>query len=152
VKDSVRTALVVLFLIVVVLFAPFAYHFDLGPGPDSIDAVMWHYLESSWYTGFRLQDPLRYFPYVIFRLLFVLQFIRYWQGKSSDRITLLVAAYSEIHVGLLSLPVYISWFFELGVFLSAGGDPLLPVFFPIPLLFLATLILVLLNRRGNWIR
>jgi hypothetical protein len=147
VKDSVRTALVVLLLIVVVLFAPFAYHFDLGPGPDSIDAVMWHYLESSWYTGFRLRDPLRYFPYIVFRLLFVLQFIRYWRGHSSRRLTLFAAAYSEIHVGLLSLPVYISWYFELGVFLAPDGDPLQPVFFPIPLLFVVTLLLIYLNRQ-----
>ena len=146
-KDSVRTALVVLLLIAVVLLAPFAYHFDLGPGPDSIDAVVWHYLDSSWFSGFRLRDPLRYFPYVVFRLLFVIQFIRYWRGQSSERTTLLAAAYSEIHVGLLSLPVFVSWYFELGVFLAPDGDPLYPVFMPIPLLFLIALMLVLVNGR-----
>ena len=137
----------VILILIVVLFAPFAYHFDLGPGPDSIEAVVWQYIDSSWYVGFRFRDPLRYLAYIFVRLLFVLQFIRYLLGKSSSKSTLVVAAYSELHVALLSLPVYISWLYGFGIFLSASGDPLLPVFLPIPILFIASLAMVLLDER-----
>ncbi len=143
---NVKIVLVLILVILVVLLAPFAYHFDLGPGPDSIEAVLWHYIESPWFTGFRFREPFRYFPYIFVRLLFSLQFLRYLQGKSSGKVTLLVAAYSELHVALLSLPVYISWYFGLGVFLAPDGDPILPIFLPIPLLFLVSLFLILILR------
>jgi hypothetical protein len=143
---DVKIILVLILVILVVLLAPFAYRFDVGPGPDSIEAVIWHYIESPWFTGFRFQDPFRYFPYIFVRLLFSLQFLRYLQGKSSRKVTLLVAAYSELHVALLSLPVYISWYFSLGVFSAPDGDPFLPIFLPIPLLFLVSLFLILIVR------
>ena len=143
---DIKIILVLILVILVVLLAPFAYRFDVGPGPDSIEAVIWHYIESPWFTGFRFQDPFRYFPYIFVRLLFSLQFLRYLQGKSSRKVTLLVAAYSELHVALLSLPVYISWYFSLGVFSAPGGDPFLPIFLPIPLLFLVSLFLILIVR------
>ncbi|MFW9927653.1 MAG: hypothetical protein ACFFDM_12960 [Candidatus Thorarchaeota archaeon] len=134
-------------LLLVVLFAPFAYHFDLGPGPDSIEAVVWQYIESPWQMGFWFQNPFRYFDYVFVRLLFPIQFLRYQFGKSRRNVTLLVALYSEIHAGLLSLPVYISWLYQLGPFLSPGGDPIRPVFLPIPLLFFVTSFLILIVER-----
>ena len=143
---TIKMILVLILVILVVLLAPFAYRFDVGPGPDSIEAVILHYIESPWFTGFRFRDPFRYFPYIFVRLLFTLQFLRYLQGKSSRKVTLLVAAYSEIHVALLSLPVYISWFFGLGVFSAPDGDPFLPIFLPIPLLFLVSLFLILILR------
>ena len=139
--------LAMIIILLVVLFAPFAYHFDLGPGPDSIEAVIWQYIESPWHMGFWFQNPLRYFDSVFVRLLFPIQFLRYLLGKSSRKVTIIVALYSELHAGLLSLPVYISWLYQLGPFLSPGGDPIRPVFLPIPLLFLVTLFLILIVER-----
>ncbi len=146
-----KTVLIILTIMVllIVLFAPFAYHFDLGPGPDAIEAVVWQYIESPWQMGFWFQNPLRYFDYIVFRLLFPIQLVRYLLGKSSRKFTLLFAFYSELHAGLLSLPVYISWVYQLGPFLSPGGDPIRPVFLPIPLLFIVTLLLILvMGRKG----
>ena len=134
-------------IFVVVLFAPFAIHFDLGPGPDAIEGVIWQYIESPWQMGFWFQNPLRYFDYIFVRLLFPIQFMRYLLGKSSRKATLAVALYSELHAGLLSLPVYISWLYQLGIFLSPGGDPIRPVFLPIPLLFLVTIIVTMIAER-----
>lgn len=146
-RKNILLFLALLLIVFLVLFAPFAYRFDLGPRPDSIEAVLWHYIESPWFTGFRLRDPFRYFPYVFVRLFFAIQFLRYLLGRSSRKVTLLVAAYSELHVALLSLPVYISWYFGLGVFLASDGDPILPIFLPIPILFILTLFLILVGRR-----
>lgn len=136
-------------MVLVVLFAPFAIHFDLGPGPDAIEAVVWQYIESPWQVGFWFQNPLRYFDVIVIRLLFPLQLLRYLLGKSSQKITLLVAAYSELHVALLSLPVYISWLYELGPFLSPDGDPMRPVFLPIPILFLLVACVIFIDRRHS---
>jgi hypothetical protein len=142
-----RIILFTILVVLVVLFAPFAINFDLGPGPDAIDAVVWQYIESPWQVGFWFQNPLRYFDFVVIRLLFPIQFLRYLLGKSSGKVTLLAVLYSELHAGLLSLPVYISWLYDLGVFLSPDGDPIRPVFLPIPLLFLVTLLLILIVQR-----
>lgn len=139
--------LAMVLILFIVLVAPFAYHFDLGPGPDAIEAVIWQYVESAWQMGFWFQNPLRYFDYIFVRLLFPIQLLRYLLGKSSRKVTLVLALYSEAHAGLLSLPVYISWLYQLGPFLSPEGDPIRPVFLPIPLLFLATLFLTMILER-----
>ena len=142
-----RIILITILVVLVVLFAPFAIHFDLGPGPDAIEAVMWQYIESAWQVGFWFQNPLRYFDVIVIRLLFPLQLLRYLLGKSSQKVTLLIAAYSELHVALLSLPVYISWLYELGPFLSPDGDPVRPVFLPLPILFILTVVLIKISER-----
>jgi len=112
--------------------------------------VVWQYIESPWQMGFWFQDPLRYFDSIVIRLIFPLQFLRYCFGRSSRKITLLAAAYSELHVALLSLPVYISWLFQLGPFLSPDGDPIRPVFLPIPILFLLVVLVMLIDmKRSN---
>ena len=146
---NLRIILITILMVLVVLFAPFAIHFDLGPGPDAIEAVVWQYIESPWQVGFWFQNPLRYFDVIVIRLLFPLQLLRYLLGKSSQKITLLVAAYSELHVALLSLPVYISWLYELGPFLSPDGDPMRPVFLPIPILFLLVACVIFIDRRHS---
>ena len=144
-----RIVLVTIIVFLVVLFAPFAIHFDLGPGPNAIEAVVWQYVESAWQVGFWFQNPLRYFDVIVIRLLFPLQLLRYLLGKSSQKITLLVAAYSELHVALISLPVYISWLYELGPFLSPDGDPIRPIFLPIPILFLLVACMIFIDRRQS---
>ncbi|MFW9869822.1 MAG: hypothetical protein ACFFEL_09370 [Candidatus Thorarchaeota archaeon] len=138
---------VTIVILLAILFVPFAYHFDLGPGPNSIEAVVWQYIESPWQMGFWFQNPFRYFDYVFVRLLFPIQLLRYLFGKSRQNVTLLVALYSEVHAGLLSLPVYISWLYQLGPFLTPDGDPIRPVFLPIPLLFFVTFFLIVIVER-----
>jgi len=141
--------LTMILVILIVLFAPFAIHFDLGPGPNSIEAVVWQYIESAWQVGFWFQNPFRYFDSIVIRLLLPLQFLRYCLGKSSRKMTLLAAAYSELHVALVSLPVYISWYFGLGPFLSPDGDPVKPVFLPLPILFLLVACVIFIDRRRS---
>jgi hypothetical protein len=144
---NIKPILTIVLVLIVVLLAPFAIHFDLGPGPDSIEAVIWQYIESPWQVGFWFQNPLRYFDAIFIRLLFPLQFLRYCMGKSSRKVTLLAAAYSELHVALISLPVYISWYFSLGPFLSPDGDPIRPVFLPIPFLLILVVALIMIDKR-----
>ncbi|MGY5880503.1 MAG: hypothetical protein RTV31_09635 [Candidatus Thorarchaeota archaeon] len=148
-KSVLSTVLLTILVILVMLFAPFAIHFDLGPGPNAIEAVIWQYVESAWQVGFWFQNPLRYFDYIVIRLLFPIQFLRYLLGKSSRKVTLLAALYSELHVGLLSLPVYISWLYNLGVFLSPDGDPTRPVFLPLPFLLLLVCLVVFIDKRRS---
>ncbi|MFW9793388.1 MAG: hypothetical protein ACFFEE_03720, partial [Candidatus Thorarchaeota archaeon] len=108
---------------------------------------VWQYIESPWQMGFWFQNPFRYFDFVFVRLLFPIQLLRYQFGKSSHKVTILTALYSELHAGLLSFPVYISWLYQLGPFLTPEGDPIRPVFLPIPLLFLVTLFLTIIAER-----
>ena len=148
-SSNFRIIISILIVFLIVLFAPFAIHYDLGPGTDAIEAVVWQYIESPWQVGFWFQNPLRYFDYIFIRLLFPIQFLRYLLGRSSRKVTLLVAFYSELHAGLLSLPVYISWLYDLGVFLSPGGDPIRPVFLPLPFLFILVCLVVFMDKRRS---
>ncbi|MGY5852087.1 MAG: hypothetical protein RTU92_00810 [Candidatus Thorarchaeota archaeon] len=55
---------------------------------------------------------------------------------------MLSAICSELHVDLVSLPVFISWLYQLGPFLAPDGDPTLPVFIPIPILTICVSIII----------
>ncbi len=61
------TSKVILFILilVIVILSPFGYHFDFGPGPDCINALVWQYFDDSWFSGFRFSNPLWYTEFII---------------------------------------------------------------------------------------
>jgi hypothetical protein len=126
-------------MIVLALVLPFAYRMDVGPGPDSIRAMTWDYIEASWYSGFRLWDPLDSLPYSILRLVFAVMVARVFVGKSTIGRAMFVGILAELQPVAVSAPlVYlIDW----------PGEPLAPLYIPIPMLFLiGGIILVYINQ------
>ncbi|MFX0056095.1 MAG: hypothetical protein ACFFAD_14300 [Candidatus Hermodarchaeota archaeon] len=119
---------------------PFAYRVDLGPGPDSIRAIIWDYIESSWYSGFRIWNPLDTLPYTLLRLIFAVMLARLYAGKTSPRRTLLVGILAEIQPVLVSAPLVflVDW--------PGDGDPLVPLYIPIPIMLAFGILLLLWFR------
>lgn len=68
--------------IIIVFFAPYGYHIDIGPGPDNLLAIVWDISE---YFGFQILESLEYFPYYIFRIVVLYEIVRFFQEKISER-------------------------------------------------------------------
>ena len=138
-ERSLVFSIIVVIMIILALVLPFAYRIDIGPGPDSIRAMTWDYIESSWYSGFRLWNPLDTFPYTILRLVFAIYLARSCLGITTTRKTLLIGILAELQPIILSaiLVYFIDW----------PGDPLVPLYIPLPIMFILGIILILIFKR-----
>lgn len=126
-------------MLVLALVLPFAYHIDVGPGPDSIRAMIWDYIEASWYSGFRLWNPLDALPYTILRLIFAVMIGRTFAGKTSIQKAMFTGFLAEIQPVAISAPLtyLIEW----------SGDPSVPLYLPIPIFFfIGGIILLYINQ------
>jgi len=138
-RDGSKYLSITVLMIVLALVLPFAYRIDVGPGPDSIRAMIWDYIEASWYSGFRLWDPLDTLPYTILRLIFAVMIGRTFTGKSSFQRAMLIGFLAEIQPVAVSAPLIylIEW----------PGDPLVPLYLPIPIFFIiGGIILLYINQ------
>ncbi|MDH4214515.1 MAG: hypothetical protein OEV85_11380 [Candidatus Thorarchaeota archaeon] len=130
--------LITVFMFLVALLGPFAYHLDLNPfGWNSYEAVLWHYVESiSSFLFFN--NTVNLLPYYFFGFVFIIQLYRYYQGKAGKTSTLILGLYAQIHPLLLSLPVLL----RLPFTIASGGEILYPVIIPISILLLVGVALV----------
>jgi len=128
-------------MLLLALVLPFAYHIDVGPGPDSIRAMSWEYIEASWYSGFRLWDPFDTIPYTILRLAFAVMIARAIVGKSTIQRAMLVGLLAELEPVAISAPLtyLIDW----------PGHPQVPLYIPIPVFFLVGGLILLFIRWKN---
>jgi hypothetical protein len=138
-KGSMNQFLLLVLMLILALVLPFAYRVDVGPGPDSIRAMTWDYIESSWYSGFRLWNPLDTLLYAILRLVFAIMVVRNYYEDAPIWKTLFVGIFAEIQPIAISAPlVYlIDW----------SGDPQVPLYIPIPIYFIIGLILLLTKKK-----
>lgn len=141
-SSNVNYILLQLLMILIALVIPFAFQIDVGPGPDSIRAMTWDYIEASWYSGFRLWNPFDTLPYTLLRLVFALMLVRNYRNVIPMWKTLLVGILAEIQPIAISAPlVYlIDW----------PGDPHVPLYIPIPVfLILGIIILYIMKKSTN---
>ncbi|MFW9800542.1 MAG: hypothetical protein ACFFD9_08900 [Candidatus Thorarchaeota archaeon] len=139
-ETAERFYILTTFMLVVVLILPFAYRVDIGPGPDSIRAMTWDYVEASWYSGFRLWNPLDVLPYTLLRLIFGVMLARAYLGLTTARKTLFVGVLAELQPLLLSGPLVflVDW--------PGDGDPLVPLYIPLPIMLILGVILLLIFK------
>ncbi|MHA1509288.1 MAG: hypothetical protein ACTSO6_11355 [Promethearchaeota archaeon] len=124
-----RKNLIFLFIIIIsiliVLLAPFGYHIDLGPGPNSITAMLWDY--SSYYS-FRYFVALRYYvEFYIFRLVILFAIIMFLGEKLSRKWLIILGIIGELIPLILSIPA--------SLLLNSEGENLTPIIISIPMLF-----------------
>ncbi|MHA2209942.1 MAG: hypothetical protein ACXABV_12300 [Candidatus Thorarchaeota archaeon] len=133
--NNTRFAFVAAVMMAIALVLPFAYRVDVGPGPDSIRAMIWDYIESSWYSGFRIWNPLDTLPYTLLRLIFAIMLARLYAGKTSPQRTLMVGVLAEIQPVLVSAPLVflVDW----------PGDPWVPLYIPLPIMLMFGVALLL---------
>lgn len=130
----------VLLMSILALLLPFAYHMDVGPGPDSIRAMVWDHVESDYYSGFRLWSPLDTIPYTLLRLVFAVMLGRVYGNRATPRKTLLVGLLAEFQSIAVSAPLtyLVDW----------TGDPLVPLYIPLPFLFIVGVLVYLFVVRS----
>jgi len=113
---------------------------DLGPGPNSIVAMVWEVpLDPAWYS-IRFFSAFRYyFIFCFFRLFFLVDIFLLIIRKFNKIRFLLIAFISEIIPLTISIPaMYI---------LNAQGENLIAIILPIPTLFIFALTLFFLKNR-----
>ena len=121
--------------ILIIFILPFGIHLDLGPGPNSLVAMIWETpLEPAWYTIRYLSAFQFYFQFIFFRLIFFAEICLLLIGKYNKISFILLGIVSELIPLLISIP---------GFFIrNTDGDNLLTIILPIPFLLIFDLILV----------
>jgi len=139
-----RSLLLAILMLVLALILPFAYRIDVGPGPDSIRAMVWDYIEASWYTGFRFWNPFDTLLFTFLRIIFSLFLVRVYVGKTTAQRAVFIGILAEMQPLLVSAPlVYlIDW----------PGDAMVPLYIPLPFMLIIGIILLLAFQRRSKIR
>lgn len=148
-KSSVgRLPLIIgLSMTILVFFLPFGYRLDIGPGPDSIRALIWEYIEAPWHSGFWFVQVgifLTSLLYTFPRFIFLYQMIRYYSCKIPRKSVIRIGIVSELFPALVSILLIIGW--QLGWTQPPPpfSDPWFPIYIPIPALLIIGLGLVLI--------
>ena len=132
---------------ILVFFLPFAYRRDLGPGPDSVMALIWEYIEAPWQTGFwfvRGGIFLTSLIYTFPRFIFLFRIIQFYSIRKSRSSVIKTGILSAFFPGLISLVGIVGW--QLGWTQPPPpiSDPWFPVYIPLPALLIIGLLLVFL--------
>jgi len=146
-KSSVgRLPLVIgISMTILVFLLPFGYRLDIGPGPDSIRALIWEYIEAPWHSGFWFVQVgifLTSLLYTFPRFIFLYQMIRYYSCKIPRKSVIKIGIVSELFPALVSILLIIGW--QLGWTQPPPpfSDPWFPIYVPIPALLIIGLGLV----------
>ncbi|MFX1571119.1 MAG: hypothetical protein ACFFB0_00050 [Promethearchaeota archaeon] len=133
-KKKFVKIIISIFTLIIVFLAPYGYRIDLGPGPNSITAMIWEY---SPYYYFRYLTPLRYYiQFYIFRMVVLYYIIRFLQEKVSRKRVIIVGIINEIIPLILSIPG--------ALILNSDGENLMPIIISIPILVLFDIFVVYL--------
>ena len=123
-RKNLINLFIIIISILIVLLAPFGYRVDLGPGPNSIPAMLWEY---STYYSFRYLVPLRYYvQFYIFRIVILYAIIRFLGEKLSRKWLIILGIIGELIPLILSIPA--------SLILNSDGDNLLTIIISIPIL------------------
>ncbi len=128
--------------ILYIFLVPYAYHFDLGPGPNSLVAMLWDVRFDIPEVYFIFIRPLWYYTsYNIIRTLFLIVTYIFLIGKIRTMYYIISGIITDLLVLLISIPaMYI---------LNSQGENLLPILIPIPTLFLFDLVLAFIMIKMN---
>lgn len=126
--------------IIIVLFTPFGIHVDLGPGENSIIAMIWEIPIGPGQYSIRFFSALQYnLEYCFFRFFFLLEIVLFYIGKFNKLRFILVGIISELIPLIISIPAMF--------ILNSQRDNLIPIIWPIPILMIFDLSLVPLLKR-----
>jgi len=126
--------LIIIISVLIVLLAPFGYLIDLGPGPNSITAMLWEY---STYYSFRYLVALQYYiEFYIFRFVILSAIIIFLGQRLSRKWLIMFGIIGELIPLILSIPA--------SLILNSDGENLIPIIISIPLLLGFVIIVALL--------
>ena len=123
--------ILIILSIIIIFFAPYGYHIDLGPGPNMLMAITW---DISDYYGFHILESLEYFPYYLFRIVFLYEVYRFLKEKISRKRFFIIGLISELIPLLFSIPGML--------ILNSDGENYIPIMISIPVLLLIDLFVI----------
>jgi hypothetical protein len=132
-------------LAILVFLLPFGYGLDLGPGPDCVRALIWEYIDAPWFSGFRIVSMGTFLTSLLYafpRFIFLYQIIRYYLNRTSRRPLILMGVASELFPPLLSAVRTVGWLLGWTQPPPPLSDHWFPIYVPIPLLLILSLVLV----------
>ncbi len=133
-RKNLINIIIIIISILIVLLAPFGYHVDLGPGPNTITAMLWDYSVN---RPFRYFVALRYYvEFYIFRFVIFLAIIIFLCEKLSRKWLIMFGIIGELIPLILSITA--------SLILNSDGENLIPIIISIPLLLGFVIIVALL--------
>jgi len=133
-RKNMMDILLIIISIIIVLLAPFGYHIDLGPGPNSVTAILWDYSTN---YSFRYFVALQYYvEFYVFRFVIMLALIGFLSLKLSRKWLLLTGIFGELIPLILSIPA--------SLILNSEGENLIPIIISIPILLVFVVVVALI--------
>ena len=130
-KNKYLLVLIGILSLVIILLTPYGFHIDLGPGPNSLMAILWEYWDLDVFRWFTV---LEYVPYYLFRFIALFYIMRYLVDAATKKKAIIMSIISEIIPLLISIPGIL--------ILDPSGDNYIPIMISIPILFLYNLSLI----------
>ena len=129
-RKNLINFIIIIISILIVLLAPFGYHVDLGPGPNTITAILWEYSAN---RPFRYLVALQYYTeFYIFRIVILFAIILFLVEKLSRKWLIILGVIRELIPLILSIPA--------SLILNSDGDIFSPIIISIPLLLLFVIV------------
>jgi hypothetical protein len=132
-------------LLTAAILLRFGYNLDLGPGQNSIRALIWEYVDAPWFSGIRFVRPGQVFEAVLYtfpKYVFIFQVFTLYRIGSNRRRLVAVGILGALFPALVSLVLIIGWLQGWTQPPPPVSDHYFPIYIPIPtILILSTILL-----------
>ncbi|MEJ2248249.1 MAG: hypothetical protein P8Y70_08835 [Candidatus Lokiarchaeota archaeon] len=134
-KYQIKLVLIGIITFIIVFLIPYGYHIDLGPGPDSIQAIIWEIYGIGNGHFLRFTPLTRiYFEYNFFRYISFFGVIFYYLFNFKKIYIILISIIGELIPLLFCIPAFFV--------LNEDGENLIPIILPILILLMFVLLIV----------
>jgi hypothetical protein len=137
--------IVLIILLTVAILLPFGYALDLGPGPNSVRALVWQYIDAPWFSGFRFVrfgQVLEALLYTLPTYFFVFMLFRQYRTSLRPKRMWLLGVLSALFPGVVSAFLVIGWLQGWTQPPPPVSDHRFPIYIPIPATVIIGIILL----------
>ena len=147
-----RAVLFLNLLLIAAILLPFGYGLDLGPGPNRIRALVWEYLDAPWFSGVRtvrLGQVLEAVLYTLPTYFFIYKFFNLYRAGTEQKYLVHIGIIGALFAALLSILQIIGWLQGWTQPPPPVSDHRFPIYIPVPIVFMLSLVLVRLFPVGG---
>ena len=140
-----RAYIVLVILLAAAVLIPFGYALDLGPGPNSVRALVWQYIDAPWFSGFRFVRFGQIIEALLYTLpiyVFIFQLFHLYRTSSRPKRMWFVGVLGALFPGLVSLLLVIGWLQGWTQPPPPISDHRFPIYVPIPGVVIIAIILL----------
>ena len=137
--------IVLIILLAAAILLPFGYALDLGPGPNSVRALVWEYIDATWFSGFRFVrfgQVLDALLHTLPTYFFIFQLFNLYRTSLRPKRMWLAGILGALFPGLVSLFLVIGWLQGWTQPPPPLSDLRFPVYVPVPTIVIITIILL----------